>query len=107
MTTEDQRAINAAVYAMQEAGDRVGVEMTSADLEVLLRAALPYLTSVDDGAVATRQARDWKWGTHSKGSVNVIQRASEALARAAILNSGDSLQLYRRRRGGAWEKADQ
>jgi hypothetical protein len=44
--TEDQRAINAAVHAMQDAGDRIGVEMTCADLEVLLRAALPYLILV-------------------------------------------------------------
>ena len=46
--TEDQRTINAAVYAMQEAGDRIGCELTTADLEVMLRAALPYLNILGD-----------------------------------------------------------
>lgn len=44
----DRDAINAAVYAMQEAGDRVGIEMTCVDLEALLRAALPHLRTNRD-----------------------------------------------------------
>jgi hypothetical protein len=59
------------------------------------------------GQDATQQAGDWQWGTHSKGSVNVIQRASEALARDAVNASDGRLKLYYRRPGGTWAEATQ
>jgi hypothetical protein len=52
-TVEDQRTISAAVYAMRDAGDRRGVELTCSDLEEMLRAALPYLTIVTDDTETT------------------------------------------------------
>lgn len=103
----DQRTINIAVNAMQEAGDRAGIEMTTADLEILLRAALPYLTITDGGVVAPQQAANWQWGTHAKGSVNVIQRADEAAARRAVQDSNGRLKLYYRRSGSMWELVDE
>jgi len=45
----------------------------------------------------------WQWGTHAAGSVNVVKRGSEALARDAVRACPGVLQLCRRCPPGSWQ----